>query len=124
LLFEKLANAAEMSIADCALKHDRIEILEKQNNEKKVRQAARSTVVGQGKVFSWDDIVAARQKQDQKAVSKQSKRTKLVQKTKGKASDVESRRRKRLETDEIAEAEREISKTGMASFCSVFSVAV
>ena len=115
--FEKLANAAEISMTNCALKDDQIVLLEKQNNEKKVRQAARPTVVGKGKVFSWEDIVAARQKQDRKVVSKQVKLAQKIQ-----ASSVESRERKAWRADEIAKAEREILGSGMANFCTVFSV--
>lgn len=60
MFFEKLANAAEMSMADCVLKDNRIGLLEPQNDEKKVRQSARPVVVGKAKILSWEDIEAAR----------------------------------------------------------------
>ena len=70
LLLQKIANAAEISMANGALIDNRIELLQKRNDEKRGRETARSTILGRGKILSWPGIVAAREKQDQKAVSK------------------------------------------------------
>ena len=115
--FEKIANAAEITMANGALNDSRIETLQKQNDEKRVREAARSTIVGRGKILSWPDIVAAREKRDQKAVSRRSQAGRMA-----KCKTVVSQpcRAKRSQADEIAEVNREIAAGELARFCTVF----
>ena len=117
LFFEKIANAAELSMANGALMDSRIEILQKQNDEKRAREAARSTILGRAKILSWPDIVAAREKQDQKAASK---RSQTKRRTKHKAADIQRCREKRSQADEVAEANRQIATGELAGFCTVF----
>ena len=117
LFFEKIANAAEMSMAHGALTDSRIEILQKQNDEKRSRQAARSTILGRGKILSWEDVVAARKKQEERAVSN---RSRAERKANRKTAAPLSCREKRSQADEIAEAKREIAAGGLADFCTVF----
>ena len=71
-LFDELLNVTEEIAADRCLMTDEIRLLKQQNNEKSIRQAARPTVLGEGKgkVFSWDDIVSARERQLQKSCRK------------------------------------------------------
>jgi hypothetical protein len=70
LYIEKLANAGENVFAERALLQDRNRILHEQNNETKTRQSFRSTVVGRAKVMSYEDIVEARKKREEKDASK------------------------------------------------------
>ena len=119
LFFEKIANAAELSMAMGALMDSRIEILQKQNDEKRAREAAReaarSTILGRGKILSWPDIVAAREKQDQKAASK---RSQTKRRTKHKAANFRRCREKRSQADEVAEATRQIAAGELAGYCN------
>jgi hypothetical protein len=59
---QKLANAGQKAIAYCALLEHEKQLLQKINNEAKVRRSTQSTVLGkgQGKVMSFEDIEAAR----------------------------------------------------------------
>lgn len=56
---QKLANAAQVSFAECALLLNENQLLFQQNNESKRRKLTKSTVVGKAKVMSYDDIVEA-----------------------------------------------------------------
>ena len=67
--------------------------------------------------MSWDDVVAAQKKQDQKVVSK---RSQAERKTKRKATVLQACRRKRSQLEEIAGAEGEILAAGLAGFRTVF----
>lgn len=62
---QKVVNAAEQSLANCALLADENQFLIAQNNEKKVRQAARATIPGPAKIMSYDDIVRAQKTRDE-----------------------------------------------------------
>ncbi|EPE34696.1 hypothetical protein GLAREA_10390 [Glarea lozoyensis ATCC 20868] len=59
---QKLANAGQKAIAYCALLEHKKQLLKKINSEAKVRKSTKSIVLGkgQGKVMSYEDIVAAR----------------------------------------------------------------
>ncbi|TVY14141.1 hypothetical protein LARI1_G009295 [Lachnellula arida] len=59
---QKLANAGQKAIAYCALLEHEKQLLKKINSEAKVRKSTKSLVLGkgQGKVMSFEDIVAAR----------------------------------------------------------------
>ena len=70
LCFEKLANAGENVFAERTLLRHRNGILVEQNNEKKVRQSARATVVGKAKIMSYKEIEEARKKRDEKEARK------------------------------------------------------
>ena len=67
---QKLANAGEKAIADCALLVEEDKILLNQNNEKRIRSSAKSTVVGTARIMSYDDIVEARTKREAKKPSR------------------------------------------------------
>ncbi|QKX57688.1 uncharacterized protein TRUGW13939_04806 [Talaromyces rugulosus] len=57
-----------MQYNQSALLLDENRILLEQNNEKICRQSSRSTVVGNAKVMSYDDIIKAQRKHDLKPV--------------------------------------------------------
>ena len=73
---QKVVNAAEQSFANCALLADQNRSLILQNNEKRVRQAARATIPGPAKIMSYEDIVRAQKVRDEnEAKSLRSKQT-------------------------------------------------
>lgn len=61
LHLQKVVNAAEQSMANCALLTEQNKSLFQQNCEKKVRQAARATIPGPARIMSYKDITCARQ---------------------------------------------------------------
>jgi hypothetical protein len=67
---EKLANAAQISIAENALLRDQNQILTIISNEVKVRQSTRSIVLGKARVMSYEDIEEARAKRAAKEIIK------------------------------------------------------
>lgn len=66
---QKLLHATEKAFADRSLLHDENESLMKQNDEKRVRQNAKSTVISQGnaRIMSYADIVEVQQRRTAKA---------------------------------------------------------
>jgi hypothetical protein len=59
---QKLASAARVSFAECALLQDQNQSLIKINKETKVRRSTRSLVLGKAKVISFEDLEEARAK--------------------------------------------------------------
>jgi len=57
---QKLVDAAQVSIAECALLRDEKQILTRMNNEAKVRRSTKALKLGDAKVMSFEDIVVAR----------------------------------------------------------------
>jgi len=87
---QKLANAAQVSFAECALLNDRNQFLTEANNEAKVRRSTRSVVLGKAKVMSFEDIKEARAKRAAKdAVKSKGKRGRKRKNTEPKASEAE-----------------------------------
>jgi hypothetical protein len=72
---QKLLHATEKAFADRSLLHDENESLLKQNDEKRVRQNAKSTVISQGdaRIMLYADIVKAQQRRTAKADVKKAK---------------------------------------------------
>lgn len=66
---QKLANAAQISFAERALR-DQNQFLTRMNNEAKVRRSTKSVVLGKAKVMSYEDIEEARAKRAAKEVIK------------------------------------------------------
>ena len=58
---QKLASAAKISFAECALLRDQNQLLSEINKEAKVRQLTRSLVLGKAKVISYEDLEVARE---------------------------------------------------------------
>ena len=67
---QKLANAAQIFIADGALLNDQVQMLTGMNNEAKVRRSTRAVVLGKAKVMSFEDIEVARAARAAKEVIK------------------------------------------------------
>ncbi|KAK0301613.1 hypothetical protein LTR82_018212 [Friedmanniomyces endolithicus] len=109
---QKIMHAAEQSFASCALLLDENKLLTEQNSEKKVRKATKSVVLGEAKIMSYEDIVRARQKREDKKVSMTSQ---VSRKRKRQAQGLRTGRKE----DEVAAAVREIETAGLSSFCSV-----
>jgi hypothetical protein len=59
---QKLASAARVSFAECALLQDQNQSLIKINKEAKVRRSTRSVVLGKAKVMSYEDLEEAQAK--------------------------------------------------------------
>jgi septum formation inhibitor MinC len=99
---QKLANAAQISFAECALLHDQNQMLTRMNNEAKVRRSTRSIVLGKAKVMSFEDIEVARAARAAKEVIK------------GKGKRGRKRKSTALEADkpetEPEEAEPEVAR--------------
>jgi hypothetical protein len=58
---QKLASAAKISFAECALLRDQNQFLSEINKEAKVRRSTRSLVLGKAKVMSYEDLEVARE---------------------------------------------------------------
>ncbi|KAL6169814.1 hypothetical protein ACJQWK_04809 [Exserohilum turcicum] len=69
---QKLASAAQISLAKQTLLQDHNEFLTKVNKEAKVRRSTRSVVLGKAKVMSFEDLEEARAKRAEKEKEKAS----------------------------------------------------
>jgi hypothetical protein len=58
---QKLASAAQISFAECALLRDQNQFLSEINKEAKVRRSTRSLILGKAKVMSYEDLEVARE---------------------------------------------------------------
>jgi hypothetical protein len=61
--FQKLANASEKAFADHTILLDENRLLFEQNNEKTTRQSVKSTMPGNARIMTYDDMVKAEEKQ-------------------------------------------------------------
>ncbi|KAH6692772.1 hypothetical protein BKA61DRAFT_532590 [Leptodontidium sp. MPI-SDFR-AT-0119] len=87
---QKLANAAQVSFAECALLNNRNQFLTEANNEAKLRRSTRSVVLGKAKVMSFEDIEEARAKRAAKdAIQSKGKRGRKRKNTEPEASEAE-----------------------------------
>ncbi|KAJ6117814.1 hypothetical protein N7523_005565 [Penicillium sp. IBT 18751x] len=66
LCLQKMLNATEKAFSEHSLLLQRNQELFQQNNEKKIRQGVKSTVVGKAKVMKYEDIVEAKRKREEK----------------------------------------------------------
>ena len=120
---QKLANATERSFAD------ENKLLFEQNKEKKVRASTKSSVVGRAKVMSYEDIVAAQKKRQDKEAEAAKAKTKA--KAKEQLSSKEKRRAavsqgekstnkaSRTKEKEKKVAQGKIEAVGLDRYCSV-----
>ena len=109
----KLANAAEKAFADRAILLDENQLLFEQNNEKTTRVSIRSTVVGNAKVMSWDDILEAQRKRDMKAAATPATR-RGGHRTRGRPRKPQCSR-----AEEVEASRREIEELGLEQYCSI-----
>lgn len=107
--FRKIANATEKLFADRAILLDENRLLFQQNNEKTIRQSVRSTVTGNAKIMTYEDIVGAEQKRVAKLSAKSAKRGQRSKRSEGKRSRAE----------EMEISTREIEASGLEGYCSV-----
>jgi hypothetical protein len=119
---QKLANAAQISFAECALLHDENRLLFKQNNEAKCRQSTRSTVVGTAKVMSYEDIVEAQGKRAVKEAAKEAAGATGKRGRKRKSPAPVAAKAKKARRSEVEVAEDEIEAGGMGNYCSVLQL--
>ena len=117
--FRKIANAAQKAFADRALAWDENQHLTAQNNEKKTREAVKPIVVGKAKVMSYEDIVEAREKRELKIRIEAGRRGR---KPKRRRDESQPAPKKQPLLDELMLAEREITTSALAGFCTVFRV--
>jgi len=98
---QKLASAAQISFAECALLRDQNKFLTEINKEAKVRQSTRSLVLGKAKVMKWEDLEEARVHRAAKDKAKASK---------GKGKDSQKRKCAAPEAD-VAEPSAKVVRT-------------
>lgn len=110
----KLYNAAEQSLANCALLADENKSLFQQNCEKKARQAVRATIPGPARITTYEDIVRAQKvRKENEAGSTTKQERKRVTNAKSRAQDSSPRQA------EMAAAERQIAAAGLSNHCRV-----
>jgi len=110
---QKLYNAAEQSLAKCALLTDENKFLVEQNCEKKARQAVRATIPGPAKIMTYEDIVRARQAQKEKEAGVATRKRERAAKSQPETTGMSA-----LEA-EAAAAERQIAAAGLSEHCGV-----
>lgn len=131
---QKLANAAQVSFAECALLLNENQLLFQQNNESKRRKSTKSTVVGKAKVMSYNDIVEAQAKRAAKEAAREAAKE-TIKETIKEAAAIKgkcSRKRKgpgpagatakKARRSEAEAAKDEIAVAGIGSYCSVFQL--
>jgi len=112
--FQKLANATEKLFADRAILLDENTLLFQQNNEKTTRQSVPSTVTGNAKIMTYDDILRAEEKRAAKVGAKAAKAAK-----RGGRCPKGSKPEERSRADEVEIGKREIEASGLEDYCSV-----
>jgi hypothetical protein len=105
---QKLYNAAEQSLANCALLTDENKSLIKQNCEKTARQAVRATVPGPAKIMTYEDIDRARRAQEEKETGVATRKRKRAAKSLPETTGMSVREA------ELAAAERQIAAAGLS----------
>lgn len=110
---QKLYNAAEQSLANCALLADENKSLVEQNCEKKARQAVRATIPGPAKIMTYEDIVRARRVREEKEAGV------VTRKRKRAANALPDPQGKSSHQAEVAAAERQIAAAGLSEHCGV-----
>ncbi|GAB7336815.1 hypothetical protein MBLNU13_g11324t1 [Cladosporium sp. NU13] len=120
LHIQKIVNAAEQSLTGCALLQEENQALTIQNREKKIRKSTKATKVGTAKIMSYEDIVQAKAKRDEKVVKATSRKSR---KQKGSAKPVAESVKKPPYQVELEVAERQIASSEYSEYCSVLCFA-
>lgn len=115
ICLEKLTHVAEKALAASALLLDQNEQLHQQNDEKKRQQSARSTVVGNAKILSYEAILGAEMKRGENMV----KTAAQVQRRLNRQSLVTTTRAEKKRRTELEDAVDEIQALGLECYCSV-----
>jgi hypothetical protein len=116
LHIQKIVNAAKQSLTGCALLQEENQALIIQNREKKIRKSTKATKVGTAKIMSYEDIVQAKAKRDEKVVKATSRKSR---KQKGAAKPVAESHKKPSYQVELEVAERQIAGSEYSEYCSV-----
>jgi hypothetical protein len=120
LHIQKIVNAAEQSLTSCALLQEENRALVVQNREKKIRKSTKATKVGTAKIMSYEDIVQAKAKRDEKAVKTSSRKPR---KQKGAAKPLPEFSTKPFHQVELEIAERQIASSEFSEYCNVLCFA-
>lgn len=115
---QKLANAAQVSFAECALL-DENRLLFQQNNEAKCRRSTKSTVVGKARVMSYEDIVEAKVKRSAKEAEKEAAAATGKRGRKRKSPALVAQKAKKARRSEAEVAEDKIVAGGMGNYYSI-----
>jgi hypothetical protein len=115
-LLEKAIKALGKSFADGALLREEIQGLLEQNSEKRSRNSLKRTVVGRGRIMSYEDIVEVRKQRVEKEAAK-----KGMQKPKGRRRRVDATRCEVASplSKEFYAAEAEIRTMDLGNYCGV-----
>jgi hypothetical protein len=120
LHIQKIVNAAEQSLTGCTLLQEENQALIIQNREKKIRKSTKATKVGTAKIMSYEDIVQAKAKRDEKLDKTTSQK---AQKQKDSAKPVAEPVKKPPYQVELEVAERQIAASEYSDYCSVLCFA-
>jgi phosphopantothenoylcysteine synthetase/decarboxylase len=120
LHIQKMVNAAEQSLANCALLQKENQALVVQNGERKIRKSTKATKVGTAKIMSYEDIVQAKAKREAKVAKTTSRKQR---KQKGPVRPVAEPVRKPSYQVELEVAERQIAVSEYSEYCSVLCFA-
>jgi hypothetical protein len=112
--FQKLANATEKAFIDRAILLDEKKLLFEQNNEKTTRLSVRSTVTGNARIMTYDDIIKAQRKRNLKEAT-----TPGTKRGSRRLQNPKSNERKRSRVEELEHGRREIKALGLEEYCSV-----
>jgi hypothetical protein len=108
---QKLVNAAQVSIAECALLCDEKQVLTRMNNEAKVRRLTKVLKLGNAKVMSFEDIVVVRVARAVKDAEVKGKRSRKRKSDVLEADELEPLLEPVLEPEpEVARAAKEVVK--------------
>lgn len=110
LHLQKVLNATERAFAERSLLLQQNQVLFQQNNEKKNRQHTKSTVVGKAKIMTFEDIVMAKRKREEKEAARGSNKRKRST----PAGEKGSTRVQRVE-----ESNQSQTAHGIEEYCSV-----
>ena len=111
--FQKLANATEKAFADRTILLDENRLLFEQNNEKTTRQSVKSTMPGNARIMTYDDIVKAEQKRAAKVGVAGGKRGR------GRPKGSKTHEGKGSCANKLEIGNREIQALGLEKYCSV-----
>ena len=115
-MIEKAISVAEKAFADKALLDDEKQHLREQNNEKKARSVVKSTIVGNARIMTYEDIIDAQKKRDEKQAGRSNSK---AGKRKRKSPPSPTSLKKNSHVQEAMNASRKIATVGLSDFCSV-----
>ena len=115
LYLQKIAHAAEKAFSDRALLFDENKLLFEQNNEKSMRDSTKRTIVGRAKVMSYNDLVEAQRKRNEKEAGKS------INKPSGQVFRAPTTRMLSVVDEEVMQSEREIEAMDLTAYCQILN---